>query len=60
MGEWNGFWLDGSKEWIFYWFKKLNYIFGDDGVFWMSYVDMLEMFLFIYWIRFFDEKWMVV
>ncbi|KAK4194521.1 putative calpain [Triangularia verruculosa] len=60
IGEWNGPWSDGSKEWTPYWFKKLNHTFGDDGVFWMSYSDMLETFLFIHRTRIFDEKWTVV
>ncbi|KAK0732675.1 hypothetical protein B0T21DRAFT_369452 [Apiosordaria backusii] len=60
IGEWNGPWSDGSKEWTPYWFKKLNHTFGDDGVFWMSYSDMLETFLFIHRTRLFDEKWTVV
>ncbi|KAK0674419.1 putative calpain [Cercophora samala] len=60
VGEWNGPWSDGSKEWTPYWFKKLNHTFGDDGVFWMSYADMLETFLFIHRTRLFDERWTVV
>ncbi|KAK4171425.1 putative calpain [Triangularia setosa] len=60
IGEWNGPWSDGSKEWTPYWFKKLNHTFGDDGVFWMSYSDMLETFLFIHRTRLFDERWTVV
>ena len=60
MGEWNGPWSDGSKEWTPYWFNKLNHRFGDDGVFWMSYQDMLETFLFLHRTRLFDEKWTVV
>ena len=60
VGEWNGPWSDGSKEWTPYWLKKLNHTFGDDGVFWMSYQDMLETFLFLHRTRLFDEKWTVV
>jgi hypothetical protein len=60
VGEWNGPWSDGSKEWTPYWLKKLNHKFGDDGVFWMSYQDMLETFLFLHRTRLFDEKWTVV
>lgn len=40
--------------------KKLNHKFGDDGIFWMSYQDMLDTFLFIHRTRLFDEKWTVV
>ncbi|KAK8872780.1 calpain family cysteine protease [Apiospora arundinis] len=60
VGEWNGPWSDGAKEWTPYWLKKLNYTFGDDGVFWMSYKDMLETFMFIHRTRLFDERWTVV
>lgn len=60
VGEWNGPWSDGSKEWTPYWLKKLSHRFGDDGVFWMSYEDMLETFLFLHRTRLFDEKWTVV
>jgi hypothetical protein len=60
VGEWNGPWSDGSKEWTPYWLKKLNHQFGDDGVFWMSYQDVLETFQYIHRTRLFDEKWTVV
>lgn len=60
MGEWNGPWSDGSKEWTPYWLKKLGHTFGDDGVFWMSYKDMLETFSLIHRTRLFDREWTVV
>ncbi|KAK2055780.1 calpain family cysteine protease [Colletotrichum caudatum] len=60
VGEWNGPWSDGSKEWTPYWLKRLNHTFGDDGVFWMSYEDMLSTFMYIHRTRLFDEKWTVV
>ncbi|KAH8591345.1 hypothetical protein B0O99DRAFT_632494 [Bisporella sp. PMI_857] len=60
LGEWNGPWSDGSREWTPYWLKKIGHTFGDDGVFWMSYKDMLETFMFIHRTRLFDEKWTVV
>lgn len=60
MGEWNGPWSDGSKEWTPYWLKKLGHTFGDDGVFWMSYKDMLETFSLIHRTRLFDRAWTVV
>ena len=40
--------------------KKLNHTFGDDGVFWMSYEDVLETFMFLHRTRLFDEKWTIV
>ncbi|KAF7522327.1 hypothetical protein G7054_g12181 [Neopestalotiopsis clavispora] len=60
LGEWNGSWSDGSKEWTPYWLKKLDYKFGDDGIFWMSFKDMLDNFMYIHRTRLFDEKWTVV
>ncbi|KAK4222485.1 cysteine proteinase [Podospora fimiseda] len=60
IGEWNGPWSDGSKEWTPYWLNKLDHRFGDDGVFWMSYNDMLETFFFIHRTRIFDDKWTVI
>ena len=60
IGEWNGPWSDGSKEWTPYWLKKLNHKFGDDGIFWMSFNDLLSNFMFIHRTRIFDEKWTVV
>jgi hypothetical protein len=38
----------------------MNHTFGDDGIFWMSYEDMLETFLFLHRTRLFDEKWTVI
>ncbi|KAM0812698.1 hypothetical protein AB5N19_12689 [Seiridium cardinale] len=60
IGEWNGPWSDGSKEWTPYWLKKMNHTFGDDGVFWMSFEDMLDNFMYLHRTRLFDEKWTVV
>ncbi|KAJ4387788.1 hypothetical protein N0V93_008390 [Gnomoniopsis smithogilvyi] len=60
VGEWNGRWSDGSKEWTSYWMKKLNHTFGDDGVFWMLYEDVLETFKYIHRTRLFDEKWTII
>lgn len=60
MGEWNGPWSDGSREWTPYWLKKLNHRFGDDGLFWMSYDDLLSTFLYMHRTRLFDKQWTVV
>lgn len=59
MGEWTGPWSDGSKEWTPYWLTKLDYRFEDDGVFWMSYNDMLHTFTNLYRTRLFDDEWAV-
>jgi hypothetical protein len=39
--------------------KKLKHEFGDDGVFWMSFNDMLDNFKWMYRTRLFDERWTV-
>lgn len=60
LGEWNGPWSDGSSEWTPYWLEKMDHKFGDDGVFWMSYEDMLNTFMFLHRTRLFDDHWTVV
>ncbi|KAF7542310.1 hypothetical protein G7Z17_g11688 [Cylindrodendrum hubeiense] len=60
LGEWHGPWSDGSKEWTPYMIQKLRHEFGDDGIFWMSYDDVLEHFKWIYRTRLFDQRWTVV
>jgi hypothetical protein len=60
VGEWNGAWSDGSKEWTPYWMKKLDYRFGDDGLFWMSYDDIQKRFDLLDRTRLFDKEWTVV
>jgi hypothetical protein len=59
LGEWNGPWSDGSKEWTPFWMNKLNHKFGDDGQFWISYEDLLRKFERISRTRLFDSSWMV-
>lgn len=44
MGQWDGPWSDGSKEWTQYWIQKLAHQFGNDGVFYMTFEDMLKQF----------------
>ena len=60
MGEWTGPWSDGSKEWNPYWLKTLDHKFGDDGLFWMSYEDLLKRFDLLDRTRLFDHDWTVV
>ncbi|KAF2279234.1 cysteine proteinase [Westerdykella ornata] len=60
VGEWNGAWSDGSKEWTPYWMNKLSHKFGDDGQFWMSYNDLLSRFDLLDRTRLFDEEWTIV
>lgn len=40
--------------------NKLDYKFGDDGVFWMTYEDMLLTYTNLYRTRIFDKTWTVV
>src|SRR5690242_4326112 len=60
MGEWTGPWSDGSSEWNPYWMKKLDHTFGDDGLFWMSYEDLLKRFDLLDRTRLFDHNWTIV
>jgi hypothetical protein len=60
MGEWNGAWSDGSKEWNGYWLEKLDHRFGNDGLFWMSYEDLCKRFNLLDRTRLFDNEWTVV
>jgi hypothetical protein len=39
--------------------RKLQHQFGDDGIFWMSFNDMLDNFKWMYRTRLFDERWTV-
>ncbi|KAF5027785.1 hypothetical protein F66182_116 [Fusarium sp. NRRL 66182] len=58
-GEWHGPWSDGSRQWTSQMIRKLQHQFGDDGIFWMSYNDMLDNFKWMYRTRLFDERWTV-
>ncbi|KAJ9605055.1 hypothetical protein H2200_010445 [Cladophialophora chaetospira] len=60
VGEWNGPWSDGSKEWTPYWIEKLDYQFGDDGEFWMAYNDLCRKFSSLHRTRLFSNEWLVV
>lgn len=60
IGEWTGPWSDGSREWTPYWLEKLGHKFGDDGLFWMSYDDLLKRFDLLDRTRLFNEQWTVV
>ncbi|KAF2666817.1 cysteine proteinase [Microthyrium microscopicum] len=59
-GEWDGPFSDGSPEWNPYWLQKLDYRFGNNGIFWMPYEDMLREFDYLDRTRLFNEEWQVV
>lgn len=55
--EWNGPWSDGSKEWTHDWIERLGHRFGDDGIFWISYEDMLRKYKYLDRTRIFGPEW---
>ncbi|ERS94919.1 hypothetical protein HMPREF1624_08630 [Sporothrix schenckii ATCC 58251] len=57
MGAWHGPWADGAKEWTPYWLKTLGHTFGDDGVFWMAFEDVLATFGYLHRTRLLDDAW---
>ncbi|KAL9094954.1 MAG: hypothetical protein Q9165_002904 [Trypethelium subeluteriae] len=57
--EWSGAWSDGSKEWDGYWMETLKHEFGDDGIFWISYEDLLKNFQDFDRTRLFYDRWTV-
>ena len=58
-GEWNGPWSDGSVQWTSESIKALGHTFGDDGVFWIQFEDLLRKFDVIWRTRLFDAEWQV-
>ncbi|TID20536.1 cysteine proteinase [Venturia nashicola] len=57
--EWRGAWSDGAKEWTPEWMKLLDHQFGDDGVFWISYSDLLRNYQHFDRTRLFGQDWTV-
>jgi hypothetical protein len=57
--EWTGRWSDGSEEWTAEWMQKLNHKFGDDGVFWIHYNDLLSHYQHFDRTRLFGPEWTV-
>jgi hypothetical protein len=57
--EWTGRWSDGSEEWTPEWMRRLNHKFGDDGVFWISYKDLLRHYQHFDRTRLFGPEWTV-
>ena len=57
--EWNGPWSDGSSEWTAESIKELGHTFGDDGVFWIRFEDLLRKYDVIWRTRLFSDEWNV-
>ncbi|KFY52692.1 hypothetical protein V497_08457, partial [Pseudogymnoascus sp. VKM F-4516 (FW-969)] len=57
--EWKGPWSDGAKEWTHESIRDLGHTFGDDGIFWIRYQDLLRKYDEIYRTRLFSEEWRV-
>lgn len=57
--EWNGPWSDGSAQWNAQSIQELGHTFGDDGVFWIPYLDLLKKYSVIWRTRLFSSEWKV-
>ncbi|MCJ1402545.1 hypothetical protein MMC11_005765 [Xylographa trunciseda] len=57
--EWQGAWSDGSSEWTPEWMQALNHRFGNDGIFWISYKDLLRRYQSFDRTRLFSGDWTV-
>ncbi|OAL40239.1 hypothetical protein AYO20_00659 [Fonsecaea nubica] len=57
--EWTGKWSDGSSEWTPEWMKLLDHKFGNDGIFWISYDDLLKKYQHFDRTRIFGPEWNV-
>ncbi|KAL1966929.1 hypothetical protein VTN77DRAFT_3673 [Rasamsonia byssochlamydoides] len=57
--EWSGAWSDGSEEWTPQWMERLNHKFGNDGVFWISYEDLLKKYQHFDRTRLFGPEWTI-
>ncbi|ETI28385.1 hypothetical protein G647_00834 [Cladophialophora carrionii CBS 160.54] len=57
--EWTGKWSDGSSEWTPEWMQLLDHKFGNDGIFWISYEDLLKKYQHFDRTRIFGPEWTV-
>ncbi|KAL9607557.1 MAG: hypothetical protein Q9167_007539 [Letrouitia subvulpina] len=57
--EWQGAWSDGSEQWTPEWMQLLNHKFGDDGMFWISYKDLLKKYQSFDRTRLFGPEWQI-
>jgi hypothetical protein len=55
--EWTGKWSDGSEQWNAEWINLLGHKFGNDGVFWISYEDLLARYSHFDRTRIFSDDW---
>ena len=56
---WRGPWSDGSEQWTPEWLQELDHKFGDDGMFWISYEDLMDKFNRFERTRLFDDSWTI-
>ncbi|KAI9759196.1 MAG: hypothetical protein M1835_000439 [Candelina submexicana] len=57
--EWTGPWSDGSEQWTAEWMELLGHKFGNDGVFWISYQDLLRKYQSFDRTRLFGPEWTI-
>ncbi|KAH8696223.1 calpain-like protein [Talaromyces proteolyticus] len=57
--EWSGRFSDGSEEWTPELMNLLGHKFGNDGVFWISYDDLLKKYQHFDRTRLFGPEWTV-
>ncbi|KAG8532786.1 uncharacterized protein KY384_002664 [Bacidia gigantensis] len=57
--EWRGAWSDGSEQWNSEWLELLDHKFGDDGMFWISFADLIEKYSVFERTRLFDQSWSI-
>jgi hypothetical protein len=53
--EWNGDWSDGSEKWNARVKNKLGYSESADGAFWMSALDFVQQYSYLYICRILEE-----
>ena len=58
-GEWKGAWSDGSEQWTPEWMELLGHKFGDDGMFWISFKDLLRRYQSFDRTRLFGPEWRI-
>lgn len=57
--EWEGDWSDRSKKWTDELKKLLKHEDKDDGIFWISYEDLLRTYPYLHRTRIFNASWTV-